>query len=126
MMKKQELMSYKKRVEGLLKKMDEIYIIHDFRNGCNYLGYSYQKESYYCLAFRTGRREEVVYKGVTDNRIRRLLYGTDENDLLTLCLTVEDIFKLMKENDSYTMFETIFILIHEALNDALFMLEDAV
>ena len=123
-MKKQEMMSYKKRIESLLAKMEEMDIAHDFRSGYNFLGYSYNKGSYYCLCFRTGREEDVVYKGLTDIKIRKLLYIYDLNDLERLCLTVEDIFNIMKKNHSTEIFATIYFLMEEALNDAIYTLED--
>ena len=125
-MRKQELIAFKKRIIGLQRKMEEMDIVHDFRAGYNYLGYSYSKGSYYSLCFRTGRKEDRVYKNIKDITIRRLLYATDERDILRICLTVEDIIRLMNENDSYSIFETIYFLMEEALNEAIFTVEDAI
>ena len=117
------LVDYKKRVEALIEKMKEIEVIDDYRYGYWYLGYSYSKKTKYCLAIRSGDDEEKVYK-IHDNTLRSLLNIYDTPDILTICLVVEDILKIMKEDQIEKMFILLYEVLERTLYEALYFIEE--
>ncbi len=123
-MKKKMLYEYQKKINELIQKFEEIDIIHDYRDGYRYLGYSYDKKTSYKLAIRTGIYEEKVFTCISDGLVRRLLYIYEVEDILTVILVTEDIFRIMKENDSDELFVLLYEVLIETLYEALYTIDE--